>query len=171
MDSGRSPALPLRLGLLLYGWPQHQRAKKFAVDNKQSSESRLTFALPQGEAVTPEAYPSGKVVSGGHGVGAPFGTPLLVMFAQTRRLIDNLRDVSNAVEYLFAAALSVADQAARKQGWRPSGRTAWQKPNGTIVYFVCLAEQLAVIPAGATVYVVGAAPRLKRSCRLVALAA
>ena len=35
------------------------------------------FALPQGEAVIPDADPSGKVLSGGHEVGAPFGTPLL----------------------------------------------------------------------------------------------
>ena len=79
--------------------------------------------------------------------------------------------MSTPVEYLFAAAFAVADQAARKQGWRPSGRAAWQKPDGTVVCFVCFAEQLAVIPGGATVYVVGATPRLKRSCTLVALAA
>jgi hypothetical protein len=79
--------------------------------------------------------------------------------------------MESSVEYLFAAAINDADQAARKLGWRPSGRTAWQKPDGTVVCFVCFAEQLAVIPAGATVYVVGAAPRLKRTCTLVTLAA
>jgi hypothetical protein len=63
--------------------------------------------------------------------------------------------MSSSVEYLFAAAFSVADHAARKQGWRPCGRAAWLKPDGTSVLFICLAEQLAAVPAGATVHVVG----------------
>ena len=78
--------------------------------------------------------------------------------------------MSTPVEYLFAATLSVADQAARKRGWHPHGRSGWIKPHGNEVYFIGLAEQLAVIPAGSTVYVVGAAPRLKSSCKIVVLA-
>ena len=39
----------------------------FAVDNKQGAELLLTFALPQGGAVTPRPILRGKVVSGGHG--------------------------------------------------------------------------------------------------------
>jgi hypothetical protein len=59
------------------------------------------------------------------------------------------------IEYLFAASVTIADQAARKQGWRPSGRAAWQKCDGTIVYFICFEEQLAAVPAGVTVHRVG----------------
>jgi hypothetical protein len=33
----------------------------------------------------------------------------------------------HSVEYLFAASITVADQATRKWGWRPSGRSAWLK--------------------------------------------
>jgi hypothetical protein len=55
------------------------------------------------------------------------------------------------------------------------GRCEWHKPDGTVVYFICFAEQLAIIPAGGTLHVVGNAPaglrRLKRICTLVALAA
>jgi hypothetical protein len=65
--------------------------------------------------------------------------------------------MSKPDEYLFAAAFAVADQAARKQGWRPCGRAEWHKPDGTVVYFICFAEQLAIIPAGVTVHVVGKA--------------
>jgi hypothetical protein len=81
--------------------------------------------------------------------------------------------MSSPVEYLFAAAFTVADQAARKQGWRPCGRAAWNKADGTSVYFICLAEQLAAVPAGATVHVIGNAfPELRRLKRkLVKLAA
>jgi hypothetical protein len=82
--------------------------------------------------------------------------------------------MSKSVEYLFAPAVSIADQAARKQGWRPRGRAEWHKPDGTTVYFICFPEQLAIVPAGATVHVVGKGPAelrgLKRSCKLAALA-
>jgi hypothetical protein len=56
------------------------------------------------------------------------------------------------VEYLFATALTVADQAARKQGWRPSSRAAWLKADGTMVCFICFADQLAAVPAGVAVH-------------------
>jgi len=82
--------------------------------------------------------------------------------------------MSESVEYLFAPSVSIADQAARKHGWRPRGRTEWHKPDGTTVYFICFPEQFAIVPAGATVHVVGKEPAelrgLKRSCKLVALA-
>jgi hypothetical protein len=75
---------------------------------------------------------------------------------------------------LFADTIAIGDRAARKQGWRPRGRAEWHKPDGTIVYFICLDEQLAIVQAGDTVYVVGEPPaelrRLKRICTLVALA-
>jgi hypothetical protein len=82
--------------------------------------------------------------------------------------------MSRPVEYLFAAALTIADQAARRQGWQPRDRAEWHKPDGTVVYFLCLEEQLAITPAGATVHVIGKAPtglrRIKRSCTIAALA-
>ena len=70
------------------------------------------------------------------------------------------------VEYLFAASVMIADQAARRQGWRPRGRTSWHKPDGVEVRFISLAGQLAIVEPGMTVHVVGKAPpelrRLKR---------
>jgi hypothetical protein len=36
------------------------------------------------------------------------------------------------VEYLFAPSFYLADRAARKRGWRPSGRTEWQWPFGVV---------------------------------------
>ena len=45
---------------------------------------------------------------------------------------------------VFAADIRLADQAARRQGWRPHGRTGWMKPDGIVVQFVCFGEQLAV---------------------------
>jgi hypothetical protein len=75
-------------------------------------------------------------------------------------------------EYLFAASVTVADQAARKQGWRPNGRADWHKTDGTAVHFICLAEQLAVVPNGATVYVVGKRPAgIRRTCTVALIAA
>ena len=81
--------------------------------------------------------------------------------------------MSSQCEYLFAAAIAIADQAARKQGRRPCGRAAWHKPDGTVVHFLCFEEQFAVVGAGATVHVVGKSPaelrRLKRkSAKLAA---
>jgi hypothetical protein len=58
----------------------------------------------------------------------------------------------SAVEYLFAASFYAADQDARQRGWRPSGRAAWLKADGTTVCFICLDEQLAAVPAGVTVH-------------------
>jgi hypothetical protein len=80
--------------------------------------------------------------------------------------------MSNAVEYLFASAGDVADQAARKQGWRPRGRADWLKPDGTEVRFICLPEQLSIVPAGVMVYVVGKRPAaLRRRKMVMAIAA
>ena len=46
--------------------------------------------------------------------------------------------MSSPVEYLFASAIAVADNAARKQGWRPCGRAAWiMRPLG--VWFILVA--------------------------------
>ena len=83
--------------------------------------------------------------------------------------------MSGSVEYLFASNVTIADQAARKQGWRPRGRADWLKPDGTQILFICLIEQIAAVQAGQTVHVVGKAPaelrRLKRICTLTTIAA
>jgi len=55
-------------------------------------------------------------------------------------------------EYLFATSITVADQAARKKGWRSCGRTTWLKADGTVVCFIGFEEQLAAFPAGAKVH-------------------
>ncbi len=71
--------------------------------------------------------------------------------------------MEGSVEYLFAAAVAEADQAARKQGWLPRGRAGWQKPDGTVIHFICFVEQIAIVPKDATVHLVGeASPELKR---------
>ena len=76
------------------------------------------------------------------------------------------------IEYLFAVSVTVADQAARKQGWRPNGRADWHKPDGTVVHFIYLPEQLAIVPNGATVHVVGKCPAgLRRTCMGALIAA
>jgi hypothetical protein len=63
--------------------------------------------------------------------------------------------MSSSVEYLFATALSVAGQAARKRGWRLCARAVWLKADGMIVCFICFEEQLAAVPARVTVHRVG----------------
>jgi hypothetical protein len=71
--------------------------------------------------------------------------------------------MSNAVEYLFAATIALADRAARKQGWHPHGGTGWLKPDGNEVHFICFEEQLAVVGKHATVYFVGSlSPQIRR---------
>jgi hypothetical protein len=64
--------------------------------------------------------------------------------------------MSARVEYLFALSVSVAEVFARGQGWRSSGRAAWQKRDGTTVYFLALSAQLEIVCAGEIVHVIGA---------------
>jgi hypothetical protein len=52
----------------------------------------------------------------------------------------------------FAADIRVADEAARRQGWRVHGRAGWIKPDGVEVHFICFEEQLAVVSRDATIY-------------------
>jgi hypothetical protein len=71
--------------------------------------------------------------------------------------------MSNSVEYIFAAHLRIAEEAARKQGWHAYGRTGWIKPDGNEVHFICFEEQLAAIGKDETIYFVGAlSPELGR---------
>jgi hypothetical protein len=55
-------------------------------------------------------------------------------------------------EFLFAASLTIANEAARKRGWRPFGRATWLKADGTTVQLVCFEEQLTALPAGAVAH-------------------
>jgi hypothetical protein len=66
-------------------------------------------------------------------------------------------------EYLFAADIRLADEAARRQGWRVYGPSGWIKPDGMEVNFICLEEQLSVVGKDVTIYFVGdLSERVKR---------
>jgi hypothetical protein len=65
------------------------------------------------------------------------------------------RGMKSSVEYLFAADIRLADEAARRQGWRVHGRSGWIKPDGVEVNFICLEEQLSVVGMDVTIYFVG----------------
>lgn len=60
--------------------------------------------------------------------------------------------MSTRVEYVYAASLTIAEDAARKSGWRPSGRAAWLKADGTTVHFICFEEQLTALPRASKVH-------------------
>jgi hypothetical protein len=63
--------------------------------------------------------------------------------------------MEGSVEYFFAADIRVADEAARRQGWHPHGRTGWLKADGNKVHFICFEEQLSVVGKNVTIYFVG----------------
>ena len=63
--------------------------------------------------------------------------------------------MESSVEYLFAADIRLADEAARRQGWRVHGRSGWIKPDGVEIHFICLEEQLSVVGRDVTIYFVG----------------
>ena len=63
--------------------------------------------------------------------------------------------MAGSVEYLFATNIRLADEAARRQGWRVYGRTGWIKSDGVEVCFICLEEQLSVVGRDVTIYFVG----------------
>jgi hypothetical protein len=60
--------------------------------------------------------------------------------------------MSSAVEFLYAPRIDTAEAFARTEGWRPSGRAAWLKADGTTVYFISLDVQLAAVPAGTKIH-------------------
>jgi hypothetical protein len=79
--------------------------------------------------------------------------------------------MSNPVEYLFGANFYLADRTARQQEWQSHGRAAWLKPDGTIVYFICLEEQLAAVPTNVIIHVIGEPPAaLRRRKRVSTIA-
>jgi hypothetical protein len=63
--------------------------------------------------------------------------------------------MESSVEYLFAADIRTADEAARRQGWRVHGRSGWIKPDGVEIHFICLEEQLSVVGKEVTIHFVG----------------
>jgi hypothetical protein len=63
--------------------------------------------------------------------------------------------MESSVEYFFAADIRIADEAARRQGWQPHGRTGWLKTDGIEVHFICFEEQLSLIGQDVTIYFVG----------------
>jgi hypothetical protein len=89
------------------------------------------------------------------GVGFSFFGTAVPLILKVRVGTISIVAMTGHVEYLFAASFYVADQAARERGWHPSGRTTWLKADGTMVCFICLEEQLAEVPAGATVHRIG----------------
>jgi len=62
--------------------------------------------------------------------------------------------VSSPNEFIFGE-LDQADRFARAKRWRPDGRAAWAKPNGTCVHFIRFSEQLSAVGEGERVYVLG----------------
>ena len=68
----------------------------------------------------------------------------------------------NHVEFLFGTTSGEAEAFCKRMQWKPYGRGAWRKPNGTVVCFTCFIEQLAAVEAGMTVHVLGQhAPALR----------
>jgi hypothetical protein len=63
--------------------------------------------------------------------------------------------MEGSLEYLFAAAIGEADQAAPQARLVACGRSGLQKPDGTVIHLISFVEQMAIVPKAATVYVVG----------------
>jgi hypothetical protein len=66
--------------------------------------------------------------------------------------------------HLLASIAPVGGKTANLQavialGWRKVGRASWLKPDGTEVYYLAFAEQIAYVTAGDTVHIVGRASK------------
>ena len=57
--------------------------------------------------------------------------------------------------FVYAASAAEADAFAKRQGWRPAGRSGWERRDGALVLFLCFMEQLEAVTAGAIVYDAG----------------
>ncbi len=64
--------------------------------------------------------------------------------------------------FLYAASANDAGTFAKRQGWRPAGRSAWQTRDGVQILFLCFVEQLEVVTAGSIVYNAGLCAEAKR---------
>jgi hypothetical protein len=58
------------------------------------------------------------------------------------------------VEYIIGERAEI-ERFAKKQRWRPYGRASWLTAEDTKVHYLHFPEQLAALPAGATLHVVG----------------
>ena len=56
---------------------------------------------------------------------------------------------------MYAASAVDASAFAKRQGWRPAGRSGWETRDGALVLFICFLEQLEAVTAGAIVYDAG----------------
>lgn len=64
--------------------------------------------------------------------------------------------------FLYAPSVTDAGAFAKRQGWRPAGRSAWQTRDGVLILFLCFLEQLDAVAAGAIVYDAGLCREAKR---------
>ena len=58
------------------------------------------------------------------------------------------------MEFVFGTA-SEAEAFCQRMRWKPLGRAAWRKPDGTVIYPICFVEQLAAVEPGRIVHVLG----------------
>ena len=66
---------------------------------------------------------------------------------------------------MYAASAADAGTFAKRQGWRPAGRAAWQTRDGIQIFFLCFVEQLEAVTAGAVVYDAGMCAEARRLLR------
>jgi hypothetical protein len=67
-----------------------------------------------------------------------------------------------SVEFVVGMPLMALRSFAKEQGWRECGRADWRTKDGANVHYLCFAEQIEALTAGATVHVVGKVPELVR---------
>ena len=63
---------------------------------------------------------------------------------------------------MYASSALEAGAFAKRQGWRPAGRSGWETRDGILVFFICFLEQLEAATAGAIVYDAGLYAEAKR---------
>ena len=63
---------------------------------------------------------------------------------------------------MYAASAVDASAFAKRQGWRPAGRSGWETREGALVLLLCFMEQLEAVTAGAIVYDAGMCGEAKR---------
>ena len=64
--------------------------------------------------------------------------------------------------FVYAASAVDASAFAKRQGWRPAGRSGWETRDGVLVLFLCFMEQLEAVTAGAIVYDAGMCVEARR---------
>lgn len=66
---------------------------------------------------------------------------------------------------MYAASAADAGAFAKRQEWRPAGRSGWETPDGILVLFLCFLEQLEAVTDGAIVYDAGLCAEGRRLLR------